>query len=101
MPMSNSNFAYHDCLEVFDRALASERGVRIRFPEEGDARYYSMRLQKARVLHRKDNAETYSTDHPLHGRSEYDTFTIKVRPNEEGWEVLLERNVPIMQIEDL
>lgn len=101
MPTSSSRFSYSDCLEIFDRALASERGVRLRFPDKGAARQYRMRLNKARSLHREDNAETYDAEHPLHGRSEYDIFIIKVKQNGEGWEVLLEKNDVNMVIEDL
>ena len=101
MPTSSSRFTYADCLDVFDRALASPRGVRLRFPDEGEARQYCMRLNKARRLHRIDNAETYETDHPLHGRSEYDIFIVKVKRNTAGWVVTLERNDVSIEIEEL
>lgn len=101
MTMPTSRLAYYDCYEILDKAIDSPRGIRLRFATEGAARHFRTRLHKARQINRLDNAETYDPSHALHGRSEYDPLTVKLRPNGEGWVLEIEPLNTSMEIEEI
>lgn len=89
--------AYEDCYELFDKALESPKGVRMKFAKYGDAMNHRLRMNRARQLDRDINRKIHSDDpeHPDYGRSRYSAFTIKiVFDNEkEHWWLMLLRNV--------
>jgi hypothetical protein len=82
MPISQSILSYPDVKEVFERALASQRGVRIPLKDSKTAQYFSRRCNQFRSLDRKENLKIYTEPaHSLHGRSIFDTLQILVREN--------------------
>lgn len=76
----SSRFAYKDCYELMDKALESPTGIKVRI--DGIAGWnhawrLRLRLHSARRIDRKDNAIAFpEIDHPMHGRSEYDTLYV-------------------------
>lgn len=101
MVTSTSRLSFTDCYDILDRALESERGVRITCEDEGQARHLRTRLHSARQIHRRDNAETYPLGDPRHGSSEYDVLTVKLRANGKGVFLLVEKVSTGMQIEEI
>ena len=101
MALSNSRLAYADCYAIFDRAVEDAIGARAKCESEKDAIYLRMRLHTARKISRKENAETYSEGHPLHGRSAYDKFACRVREVNSEWYVYVERHQSDFDIEGL
>lgn len=78
MTTSTSRLAFTDCFELFEKALAADKGIRIKFPDRGSAWYFRLRLQSARRVDRQANTETYNPDHKMYGRSVYDTITCRL-----------------------
>lgn len=101
MVTSTSRLSYSDCYDIFDRALDSALGLRIRFHDEGSASHFRTRLHAARQVHRRDNAETYPEGDPKHGASEYDGLIVKLRTDDRGPFLLIEKLANEMQIEEI
>lgn len=79
MSLPISKGAYHDCIEVFDKAIEDPHGVRVRLPDYSSANYFRMRMHMARKLNREENEETYpDPGHPLHGASPYDKLAVRL-----------------------
>jgi hypothetical protein len=80
MSLSLSKTAYSDCLELFERALGTPRGVQRLFDLERQAIHFRDRMNSARKLDRKNNRAIYADEpeHPLYARSEFDVFTIRI-----------------------
>ena len=87
MPISNSPLAYEDCYEALNRALEDARGVRLKVNSRANAEFLRMRLNMARVINRDQNTKTYDSDHPMHGRSEYDKLMFRIKEIKNGSEV--------------
>lgn len=104
MPTSPSRLAYVDCFNIYDQALEANKGIRIRFPEFGDAMNFRLRLHAARAIDRKDNKEIYADDHKYHGRSIYDVIKATVKNIKGKFYVYLEKldgnNLEVEPIED-
>lgn len=79
MSLPTSRLAFVDCIEVFDRALEDPKGIRVRQKDSDAAWHYRMRMHQARKLIQNDNRQTYEEDHPMFGRSIYDTLAIRIR----------------------
>jgi hypothetical protein len=98
MTVTNSRQAYFDCYEVLDRALKDDEGIRVPKATEGEAEYFRLRLNKARVLDRSLNTQAYKDDpsHPLYQASEYDELIFTVRYDTEGkyWVYLQKIKIP-------
>ena len=78
MAYNTSITSYVDIRGVLDRALASEKGVLLRFADEKAAMTFTGRVHSLRHLDRKENKKIYpAEDHPMHGRSAYDPLMIK------------------------
>lgn len=94
--MSNptSRIAYAKYFEVFDRALDSSKGIRLRFDSREEAFFFRGRLHSARKVDRQTNAKTYEPGHPMHGCSPYDEVTVRApaRDAEGVWWLYIERN---------
>lgn len=80
MNISVSPFAFQDAEELFERALATERGIKITFETRGAAIALRHRMNKHRVNDRRANVKTYPEDNPLHGTSTYDRLRLRI-PN--------------------
>lgn len=91
MTLSNSLLSFQDCIEMFDAAMADPRGVRYKLPSVDDAAHLRHRLHHARELHRRENAKTFEVGHPMHGHSEYDAVTCRIRNITGDCYILLER----------
>ena len=92
MPSSTNLGAYTDCVEIFDRAVASRQGIRIPVSTPGDGRLMVLRLQQARSLVREKSKEIYSDPaDPAYGTSPYDPLIVRMPREIEGrWWVYIE-----------
>jgi hypothetical protein len=79
MSASTSRLSFQDCFDVMEKAIESERGVRVQFETEGAAKHFLVRLNKARVLDRDENRQTYVPGDMLFGRSVYDPLMGQIR----------------------
>ena len=102
MSLPNSLLSYQDCLDVFERAVETPEGIRVRFSSSDDATHFRMRLHQCRRLQREQNAETYEEGHPMCGKSLFDGLTCTLRNLKSGSYVYL-RHMTIheAQIESL
>jgi len=80
MNFNRSLFAFADIQEAFERALNSDKGVRITCKSRGAAVSLRSRFNYWRTLNRKDNAITYDPNHVMHGRSIYDRLVLRIGP---------------------
>ena len=83
MTMPDSILAYQDCLELFDRALADQVGIRVRCSSWDEASYLRLRMHKARSLDRRRNKEAYAIGHQMHGGSAYDELLVTIKADGE------------------
>ena len=78
MPNNASLLAYPDVKEFLERALNSERGVKMTFKTRADAFRFRGRCDSFRKLDRKENLKIYTEPtKTLHGRSVYDVLLIR------------------------
>ena len=77
MPYNTSITSYVDIRAVLDKALASEKGVQLRFADEKTAMTFRGRVHTLRYLDRKENKRIYPEGDPMHGRSVYDPLMVK------------------------
>jgi len=94
--------SYTDCVELFDRALESKAGIRVRMDSGEAATNFRMRMHQARKLHREQNKLTYQPDHPMFGTSPYDAYTLRIRAEDNTVWLYLEPNLSVLdKVEDL
>lgn len=91
MSLPTSLHAYPQEIDAFDRAVASERGIRFAFPDEGSAYRFRSRLHQARALQRKASTLVLDPGHPLYGHSEWDVFTCLLRTDGVRWWVYIRK----------
>jgi hypothetical protein len=84
MAISNSRFSYGDCYDLMDKALADQKGIRIKFTSWGDALHFRLRLHTARRIDRKDNLDIYPSEHAMHGKSPYDPLIMRIKSTADG-----------------
>lgn len=102
MSVSTSLLAYTDCIAYMDQALADQKGARIKVATVDEASHQRLRMHYARKLHREENAKTYEAGHKMHGRSEYDVLTIRIKNVNGAIYLYLERtDVVSTEIESL
>jgi hypothetical protein len=101
MPLNDSRIAYEDCYDIMGKALVSEDGMRVGYPTEDEAKYLQMRMNYARTLDRKFNRGRYAHDHPMHGKSEFDVLTFRVRRQGDRYWLYAERKPPKGVIEEI
>lgn len=84
--MSNpgSILAYPDVKSAFERALVTERGIKVSFTTHAQAVRFVGRCNSFRVLDRKENIKIYHelTTHQLYGRSVFDHLRISIKEND-------------------
>lgn len=88
MSTSDSRLSYPDAQAFLDAVLADSVGARRPFATQGAAYQFRTRCHTYRAICRKDNRKIHpDSQHPLHGRSEYDPITIRdpVRDDEGEW----------------
>lgn len=81
MPFADRVTSYPDCAALFDQALASTKGVRVRFETHSEAVFQGGRFNAYRARHRRQNEKIYPADHPLHKASIYDGIMVRVKDN--------------------
>jgi hypothetical protein len=90
--MSSSRLSYQAEYELMDKALAEGKGVRTPIGSREAAMTYRLRLNRARALDRKLNADAFPPGTKMHGGSEYDELVFTVREDTDGeWWVYMER----------
>lgn len=102
MSISTSRNSYTDCYAYYDQALEEERGIRIQVASYDYACHLRQRLHMARKIKRQDNAEIYSEpDHPMHNASPYDVCVVKIKTEDRGTFVVIEKIAMLTRIEAL
>jgi|SRR5215472_19267646 len=88
---SKSLLAYSDVKEVFDRAIASEKGVNLYFGTTKERDRFMFRALHFRTLDRRNNSILYPEPaHTMHGSSIYDTVSLLKREDERGFKIVFE-----------
>lgn len=77
MGFPESIAAYPDVQALFDRALASERGLVLTFNSPSEATINAGRMNAFRVRLRRDNARVYPEGDPMHGSTPYECLMIR------------------------
>jgi hypothetical protein len=80
---SRSPLAFDDLRELFQLALDSEQGLKIVCKTRAEAFLTRSRMHYLRKMDKKDNATTYPPDHPMHGRSIWDKFVLRIPPKDK------------------
>lgn len=102
MSASTSKLSYSDCFEVMDKALEASRGIRIQFADEGVAKHFLVRMNKARVLDRNENRQIYAEGDVLFGRSVYDPLMGQIkRVDGQVWLFLKKLTAEHLVIEEI
>lgn len=96
MPLSTNIAHYEDIRPHLDRALDSDKGVRITCENKGQAINTSQRLNKLRLLERERASEVFDVGDPRRGNGPYDLLTVRVEDNA----ILITHKVPLI-IEEL
>lgn len=78
MTFSKSLLAFDDLRPHFDRALGSERGIKVVCDNYSQATVLRARFNYFRKLDRQNNGKTYEEGHPLYNRSIYDRLVLRV-----------------------
>lgn len=98
MGFPNSIAAYPDVEALFDKALASDKGLLLTFADPKEATVNAGRFNAFRVRVRRENKRVYPADHPMHNATPYDCLMIRKKGNEVRVEkLILER----FNVEDL
>lgn len=102
MTTSTSRRSYQDCFDLMEQAIKS-KGVRVQFANEGVAKHFRLRIHKARVIDRDENAAMYpDPNSPMHGISVYDTLVCRVKDIDgKSWLYLEKNSLDEMVIESL
>lgn len=104
MTTSSTITAYEDMRTVSERAINSERGIRMKFPSRGAAVHFRQRLYKFRTLDREASKRVYDKGENAWGTSPYDGLfcTISEKDEEGNYFVLIQkRSAGAMEIEEL
>lgn len=91
MSLSTSLLSYSDCMKFMDKALEFSNGARLRLADEGKAIHFRMRCQQARSLDREQNKAIYEKSQFMHGRSQYDVLTFRLREEDGSHYIYAER----------
>lgn len=91
MSMANNLEAHQTYLEVWQRALDSPKGIRVRCDNPIDFR---ARLYNARTAERRHNKKVYPADHVLHGKSYFDGLMVRIA---EGAVKIVKHDDPIIE----
>ena len=91
MSLPTSLLSYTDCLDVFDKAVEDEVGVRVPFRTIDEATHFKMRLHMARKLTREDNTRLHQPGDLMYGKSVYDKIKVTTRTLKSGVYVYLKQ----------
>lgn len=81
MGFPESIAAYPDVEALFERALASERGLVLTFNSVSEATINAGRFNAYRVRLRRENKRVYPADHPLHNSTPYEGLMVRRKDN--------------------
>lgn len=81
MALSKNIIEYEDCREQLDRALASEKGIRITVRDKGAAIHLRQRLYKLRQLEKIRSTELFDIGDERRSTTPYDNLVITVNDN--------------------
>lgn len=81
MGFPNSLAAYPDVEALFEKALASDRGLQLTFKNPNEATLNAGRFNAYRVRLRRENKRIYPADHPLHNSTPYDCLMVRRKDN--------------------
>lgn len=81
MGFPESIAAYPDVEALFERALASEKGLVLTFRDKAEATINAGRFNAYRVRLRRENRRVYPADHKYHNATPYDCLMIRKREN--------------------
>jgi hypothetical protein len=103
MAMPNSLRAYEDCRRLYESAQADPKGARACLGTYEACVNMRTRMHYFRKLDRKANADTYPTDHPMHGVSVFDEYVVTIIMDEDAkyWLYVQPRDAKILMIEGL
>lgn len=77
MSMPRNTTSYPDIIEVFDRALDSPKGLRMKFATSSEATRWRGRANSFRMRDRQESERLYPPSEPQHGKSVYDPLMVK------------------------
>lgn len=77
MPFPESVDAYPDVEALFERALASEKGIVVTFATPEQATINRGRMNAYRVRLRKANAKIYPEGHHMHAKTPYEGLVLR------------------------
>jgi hypothetical protein len=80
MGFNRSPLAFDDVRELFERALASPKGIRVVCVSRSEAIVRRGRFNYFRKLNRRESMDVYERGHPMHGKSPYDRLVLRVPP---------------------
>jgi hypothetical protein len=103
MSLPQTRLAYTTEFEAFDKALADDKGIRVKVDDRAAAETLRSRLHYARQLDRRDNTQLYEEDDPMHGRSPYDILICRIREDTEGgiWVYIKKSSMEHLEVESL
>ena len=81
MPQSKSTGSFPECIEILQQALESERGLKLTFPTPEAAFSFRMRCYSARRCAQRESKKLFVPDHPMHGKSFYDSLVMVISGN--------------------
>lgn len=105
MPSNTSMLSYDDIRTLLDRAMASDRGIRVTLDSPGAATHFVHRCRAFCKMDRNENKKVYSAtpDHPMYGKSAYDKLLVKQVKEEALTEIVtIEKRTEIVyQVDEL
>jgi hypothetical protein len=81
MPFSDQIAAYPDVAELLDKALTSEKGLKLTFSTDAEATINAGRMNHYRSRLRRENAKTFPPGDHRHNTTPYEGLMIKRRGN--------------------
>ena len=103
MSLPQSLGAYRDCQDLFDRAIADPKGIRVCLGTYESCFALRQRMHYYRNLDRKANTTIYAHGHPMHNTSATDDFVLQIIPDLDRlyWLYITPRSGQILHIESL
>jgi len=88
MPAAKSDYAFPDCREFMNKAIASEKGWRVRFEKHGPAVNFRMRCYTARRRELTFNKKFYGEEDLARDRTVWDGLVFLIKEAGAEWEVI-------------
>lgn len=81
MGLSKAVGSYDDCRQLLDKALASEKGIKITRESAGAAKHLRHRMNAYRAQTRRQSMTMYEPGNPAYNVSPYDGLVLRVVEN--------------------